>query len=80
MKLGKHTLVIDGNYFVHSRLFVLPRKKGQVLLSDDESKAQLMRKLSIDLASDTFFKVRKVIRDKQNLTDQQKREYERSRQ
>ena len=38
MKLGKHTLVIDGNYFVHSRLFVLPRKKGQVLLSDDESK------------------------------------------
>ena len=52
MKLGKHTLVIDGNYFVHSRLFVLPRKKGQMLLSDDESKAQLMRKLSIDLASE----------------------------
>ena len=52
MKLGKHTLIIDGNYFVHSRLFVLPRKKGQILLSDDESKAQLMRKLSIDLASE----------------------------
>ena len=43
MKLGKHTLIIDGNYFVHSRLFVLPRKKGQMLLSDDESKAQFMR-------------------------------------
>ena len=52
MKLGKHTLVIDGNYFLHSRLFVLPRKKGTVLLSDDEGRAQLMRKLSIDLASE----------------------------
>ena len=29
MKLGKHTLLIDGNYFLHSRLFVLPRKKGR---------------------------------------------------
>jgi len=52
MKLGKHTLIIDGNYFLHSRLFVLPRQKGKVLLSDDEGKAQLMRKLSIDIASE----------------------------
>jgi len=52
MKLGKHTLVIDGNYFLHSRLFVLPRKKGKVFLSDDEGRSQLIRKLSIDMASE----------------------------
>ena len=34
MKLGKHTLIIDGNYFVHSRLFVLPRPKKEQLLGD----------------------------------------------
>jgi 5'-3' exonuclease len=52
MKLGKHTLIIDGNYFLHSRLFVLPRKKGKQLLGTEEDKAQLMRKLSIDFASE----------------------------
>ena len=52
MKLGKHTLLIDGNYFLHSRLFVLPRKKGKQLLGTEEDKAQLMRKLSIDFASE----------------------------
>ena len=52
MKLGRHTLLIDGNYFLHSRLFVLPRKKGEQLLGTQESKAQLMRKLSIDFASE----------------------------
>lgn len=52
MKLGKHTLLIDGNYFLHSRLFVLPRKKGKQLLGTDEEKSQLMRKLSIDFASE----------------------------
>jgi 5'-3' exonuclease len=52
MKLGKHTLIIDGNYFVHSRLFVLPRVKGKQLLGDIEGQEQLMRKLCIDLASE----------------------------
>lgn len=52
MKLGKHTLLIDGNYFLHSRLFVLPRKKGKQLLADKDSQAQLMRKLCIDFASE----------------------------
>jgi 5'-3' exonuclease len=52
MKLGRHTLLIDGNYFLHSRLFVLPRKKGEKLLGTQDSRAQLMRKLSIDFASE----------------------------
>jgi 5'-3' exonuclease len=52
MKLGRHTLLIDGNYFLHSRLFVLPRKKNERLLESEESKAQLMRKLCIDFASE----------------------------
>lgn len=52
MKLGKHTLVIDGNYFLHSRLFVLPRPKKTPLLDDQDGKSQLMRKLCIDFASE----------------------------
>jgi 5'-3' exonuclease len=52
MKLGKHTLIIDGNYFVHSRLFVLPRPKGGQLLGDRDGQEQLMRKLCIDFASE----------------------------
>ena len=52
MKLGKHTLLIDGNYFLHSRLFVLPRKKGQRLLDTFDGQSQLMRKLCIDFASE----------------------------
>ena len=52
MKLGKHTLLIDGNYFLHSRLFVLPRPKGKQLLGDKDSQSQLMRKLCIDFASE----------------------------
>jgi 5'-3' exonuclease len=52
MKLGNHTLLIDGNYFVHSRLFVLPRPKSGALLGDDNSKGQFIRKLSIDFASE----------------------------
>ena len=53
MKVGKHTLLIDGNYFVFSRLFVLPKPKGDAkLLGDDKQKAQFMRKLSIDFASE----------------------------
>jgi 5'-3' exonuclease len=52
MKVGKHTLLIDGNYFVYSRLFVLPRPKSGKLLGDDKSKGQFMRKLAIDFASE----------------------------
>jgi|TARA_B110000240_G_scaffold102435_1_gene115957 5'-3' exonuclease len=53
MKVGKHTLLIDGNYFVFSRLFVLPKPKGDtLLLGDDKQKSQFMRKLSIDFASE----------------------------
>ena len=52
MKVGKHTLLIDGNYFVFSRLFVLPKPKTGQLLGDDKQKSQFMRKLSIDFASE----------------------------
>ena len=52
MKLGKHTLIIDGNYFVHSRLFVLPRPKGEPLLDNRDGQEQFMRKLCIDFASE----------------------------
>ena len=53
MKVGKHTLLIDGNYFVFSRLFVLPRPKGDtLLLGDEKQKSQFMRKLAIDFASE----------------------------
>lgn len=52
MKLGRHTLLIDGNYFLHSRLFVLPRKKNERLLESEDSRSQLMRKLCIDFASE----------------------------
>jgi 5'-3' exonuclease len=52
MKVGKHTLLIDGNYFVYSRLFVMPRPKSGKLLGDDKQKAQFMRKLAIDFASE----------------------------
>jgi 5'-3' exonuclease len=52
MKVGKHTLLIDGNYFVFSRLFVLPKPKTGKLLDDSKQKAQFMRKLSIDFASE----------------------------
>lgn len=52
MKLGKHTLIIDGNYFVYSRLYVMPRSKDGKLLGNDQDKSQFMRKLCIDLASE----------------------------
>jgi len=52
MKVGKHTLLIDGNYFVFSRLFVMPKPKSGKLLGDDKARAQFMRKLCIDFASE----------------------------
>ena len=50
--MGKHTLLIDGNYFVFSRLFVLPKPKTGQLLGDDKQMSQFMRKLAIDFASE----------------------------
>lgn len=52
MKLGKHTLMIDGNYFVYSRLYVMPRNKGKQLLESEKDQGQFMRKLCIDFASE----------------------------
>ena len=52
MKLGKHTLIIDGNYFLHSRLFVLPRPKNKQFMATEDEMSQLMRKLCIDFASE----------------------------
>ena len=52
MKLGKHTLMIDGNYFVYSRLYVMPRRKGKQLLESEKDQGQFMRKLCIDFASE----------------------------
>jgi 5'-3' exonuclease len=52
MKKGGHTLLIDGNYFLHSRLFVLPRPGSGKFMEDEESRSNLMRKLAIDLASE----------------------------
>lgn len=56
--LKKATLVIDGNYFIFSRLFVLPRPKSipgiedEKFMSSDKDRSVLMRKLSIDFASE----------------------------
>ena len=52
MKLGKHTLMIDGNYFVYSRLYVMPRRKDKRLLDREKDQGQFMRKLCIDFASE----------------------------
>jgi 5'-3' exonuclease len=52
MKLGKHTLLIDGNYFIYSRLFVMPKPNKGKLLGDEKSKGQFLRKLCIDFASE----------------------------
>lgn len=52
MKLGKHTLLIDGNYFIYSRLFVMPKPSKGKLLGDEKSKGQFLRKLCIDFASE----------------------------
>jgi 5'-3' exonuclease len=52
MKLGKHTLMIDGNYFVYSRLYVMPRRKGKKLVDSEKDQGQFIRKLCIDFASE----------------------------
>jgi len=54
----KSTLVIDGNYFIYSRLYVLPRPKQiaglpeEKFMSTDKDKGMFMRKLALDFASE----------------------------
>ena len=47
-----HTLIMDGNYFVYSRLFVLPRNKKQRFLDSEKDRGVFMRKLAMDFASE----------------------------
>lgn len=56
--IKKHTLLIDGAYFIHSRLYVLPRPK-QIpglpvikFMESEKDQEMLMRKLTIDFASE----------------------------
>lgn len=50
--MNNNFLLVDGNWFLHSRLFVLPWKKDSQLLATKEEEGQLMRKLMIDFASE----------------------------
>ena len=50
-KTGRHTFVIDGNYFLFRTLYVLPRKsKKSEMLATDEDATVFMRKLATDFA------------------------------
>jgi hypothetical protein len=50
-KTGRHTFVIDGNYFLFRTLYVLPRKsKKEGMLATDEDAIVFMRKLATDFA------------------------------
>ena len=50
-KTGRHTFVIDGNYFLFRTLYVLPsRSKKKGLLGTDEDCNAFMRKLATDFA------------------------------
>ena len=50
-KTGRHTFVIDGNYFLFRTLYVLPRKsKKTEMLATDEDATVFMRKLATDFA------------------------------
>ena len=48
-KNGRHTLVIDGNYFLFRTLYVLPKPKGDILGTKKDMQVY-MRKLATDLA------------------------------
>lgn len=58
MKKNNTTLIIDGNYFIYSRLYVLPRPKQitglpeEKFMSSDKDRGMLMRKLALDFASE----------------------------
>jgi len=48
-KNGRHTLVIDGNYFLFRTLYVLPKPKGDILGTKKDMQVY-MRKLATDLS------------------------------
>lgn len=48
-KNGRHTLVIDGNYFLFRTLYVLPKPKGDILGTKNDMQVY-MRKLATDLS------------------------------
>jgi len=56
--MKKHTLIIDGAYFIHSRLYVLPRPKQipglpiEKFMESEKDQSMLMRKLCMDFASE----------------------------
>lgn len=48
---GRHTLVIDGNYFLFRTMHVLPApKKGEMVLGNEKAVQVYVRKLATDLA------------------------------
>jgi 5'-3' exonuclease len=49
-KNGKHTLIIDGNYFLFRTLYVLPRSKSKSLLESNEEVQSFMSKLATDFS------------------------------
>lgn len=50
-KTGRHTFVIDGNYFLFRTLYVIPsRSKKKGLLSTDEEVQSFVKKLATDFA------------------------------
>lgn len=49
-KTSRHTLVIDGNYFLFRTLYVLPRHKNKPLLESKEDSQSFMSKLATDLS------------------------------
>jgi 5'-3' exonuclease len=50
-KTGRHTLVVDGNYFLFRTLYVLPRLgKSKELLGSSEESQSFMAKLATDFA------------------------------
>jgi 5'-3' exonuclease len=50
-KTGRHTLIVDGNYFLFRTLYVLPRRsKSKPLLETDEEMQLFMSKLATDFS------------------------------
>lgn len=49
-KTGRHTLIIDGNYFLFRTLYVLPRpSKSEMYLNSEKDANFFMKKLAMDL-------------------------------
>jgi 5'-3' exonuclease len=70
MSARNHTLILDGNYFIYSRLFVLPRQKipagfGESVdidtrfMSSQSEMNIFMRKLAMDFSSE-FRKLKNI--------------------